>query len=497
LEPSFGGCSFLRSSKDRLEALGTTDATSQLFGCDVDPHAFEHLYAQLGLTQIQNHFVLADFLTVDPLAFDGRQFDVVIGNPPYVRHHDITAAQRKHIEQIRANAACDVSLQANLWAFFVLHSCRFLQKGGRVAWLLPITFVHAHYANSVKTFLARHFRTVTATALGERLFQAEGADEATVILTAEGWSSRASRPIRIGEITLSRVSDLQTSLSPQLSPHNQTTTSERKVFNRLRAFGVPLGAYCSFLIGTVTGDANFFLFSASKAASHHIPSRDLRPIVSRARQLNGLTVSRRELKQQFNAGARTKILYPRFPIRHPVAAYLRTKTRKQISENLTFGKRPQWFRPQVNKKPDAFFTCMSHSGPRLVLNEAQVACTNSLYEIKFCAKLSHSTRLLIAISMMTTFAQLSAELEGRRYGAGMLKHEPSDATRIRLILPEAHKNQIERLFKAIDQHLRTNDPESATRAADEFLIKKGLITEDDTAALQTELQRLRSLRHLG
>ena|ERR1700733_10812577 len=43
LEPSFGGCEFLDSSIQRLEQIGCTQPEKQIFGCDIDSQAFEHL----------------------------------------------------------------------------------------------------------------------------------------------------------------------------------------------------------------------------------------------------------------------------------------------------------------------------------------------------------------------------------------------------------------------------------------------------------------------
>jgi adenine-specific DNA-methyltransferase len=155
LEPGFGGCGFLESSANRLKALGCVEPSAQLHGCDVDNHAFHVLHRRLGLTRLREHFVLGDFLGQESDAFGGKRFDVVLGNPPYIRHHYIIGEQKALARALRDRMLPSLSLQASTWAFFVLHACEFLKVGGRVAWLLPSSFMHAYYASAPLNYRSR------------------------------------------------------------------------------------------------------------------------------------------------------------------------------------------------------------------------------------------------------------------------------------------------------------------------------------------------------
>src|SRR5687768_2282770 len=90
LEPSFGGCDFLSTLERRLLALGSPEPWKQIFGCDVDAKAFkQHLTRVLPRSSKRKHFVKGDFLTLNPTDFGVKHFTVVIGNPPYVSHHNM------------------------------------------------------------------------------------------------------------------------------------------------------------------------------------------------------------------------------------------------------------------------------------------------------------------------------------------------------------------------------------------------------------------------
>jgi hypothetical protein len=72
--------------------------------------------------------------------------------------------------------------------------------------------------------------------------------------------------------------------------------------------------------------------------------------------------------------------------------------------------------------------------------------------------------------MLSTFTQISAEVEGRSYGGGILKHEIGEASSIQLLLPSSVSQKvINDTFEKIDQYLRLGLSDQATIAADTFL----------------------------
>lgn len=79
----------------------------------------------------------------------------------------------------------------------------------------------------------------------------------------------------------------------------------------------------------------------------------------------------------------------------------------------------------------------------------------------------------MAVSILSSFSQLSAEIEGRGYGSGVLKHEPSEARRIRVLIPaNLNAEQIAIAFKTVDDLLRKGLRREAQNAADEFVMQE-------------------------
>ena len=172
--------------------------------------------------------------------------------------------------------------------------------------------------------------------------------------------------------------------------------------------------------------------------------------------------------------------------------YLGTFGEAKRDSNKTFKKRKLWHRPDDGRTPDAFFPYMYQHGPRIILNEARTTSTNTIHRVYFKGEMSsegvgselpfplapsgktisaETWRRTCAVSILSTFSQLSGELQGRSYGAGVLKHEPSEARRIRLVLPDFNSlEDPDRVFDKADTALRDGAPDAAREVADEFVL---------------------------
>lgn len=489
LEPSFGGCEFLDSSIRRLEEIGCAHPERQIFGCDIDPHAFDYLSERPHLAS-GSQFIQRDFLQAAPIDFGAVKFDVVMGNPPYVRHQKLGSEQKLWAQKIRQAVLPDLNLQTSLWGLFLIHSSRFLREGGRFAWLLPSSFVYADYAKHLQRFLRKHFAQVRVITLDQRLFESQGAMEGTVVLAAAGWTVESRRyPVAIHRSVVASIEKL----GHALSETERTIRQPKNAYNDLVKRSVRLGDYCSMQIGIVTGNAAFFLLNKTQATMHGLLDRNLSYVIGKSAIVPGLTIAKSDLRKAYEAGLKVKIFSPQNPPTPDAVEYIRQVPKHSIESNLTFNKRPIWYQPLDKKKSEAFFAGMSHLGPRLVLNSSGATCTNSLYRVSFKSNISKRTKQVLALLVQSTFSQLSAEHEGRAYSAGMLKHEPSDAGLIRLLLPSRTVG-LKQAFAQADRSLRAGDAVEARKIADRFLIANGALSAVDCGELAALLQQARDRR---
>jgi len=180
LEPSSGGAVFLRSSISRLTDLGSKKPASRLTACDIDASAC-YLAKKAGLSNSNVH--LCDFLEGNETF--KTKFDVILGNPPYVRRHRMSSADREKLEKLEFDGI-KLNRKASLWAYFVLKSTLLLKPGGRLGFVLPEALLYSEYGKQVLSWLTQRFKSCSLVSIRERCFVGEGANERVVVALLEG-----------------------------------------------------------------------------------------------------------------------------------------------------------------------------------------------------------------------------------------------------------------------------------------------------------------------
>ena len=507
LEPSFGGCGFLEAAFNRLDSLGSPDPVARIFGCDIDTVAFEHLSTVFSCPVGLNQFRQIDFLDCEAGADWPDRFTTVLANPPYIPHQRIGRQRRKELGG-RTWGIPDVGGRASLWAYFLAHSVSLLEEGGRMAWVVPGAALQADYAASCRDYLGRHFDRCAAIVVRERLFLEEGADEETVILLADGHRSRAREgAIELGEAqTLVELRALMDDWSAGRWTGNTTgmcpaalslNAGDLARFMALAgdASCRTVGNFAKVQIGIVTGANPFFVLPRSSLDPAGLVDADCGPILSKYRQAPGLTFTKSDHAAALGKGERGWLIETRQVGSNPrMARYLATFDAERLTSIGTFRKRSVWHRPCDGNFPDAFLPVMHHNGPRLVLNMLGCNSTNTVHRVYFHDRANASDRKLLAISLLTTFSQISAEMVGRRYGSGVLKHEPRDAERIQVLMPELAPDAIERSFADIDRRLRDGDAAGASAAADALVLGRHDLSAGQLDELRLALIKMRERR---
>lgn len=486
LEPCFGGCQFLDSAILRFRQLGNARPAQNLFGCDIDPIAFEHLGERFGSSWPPENFHRLDFLKTELGTFGTSGFDSSIGNPPYIRHSQFSDAQREAVSRWRDANNFSLDKKAGLWVYFLLHALTFLNNGGKLAWVLPGSFITSQYSAAVREFIAARFERVLAVCLGERLFLSEGTEERSVLLLAEGYQQQTKKQMHVSHCQdISKIKGIISHWAERPDDFDilGTNANESAVPPEIRSVMqeiagnnavTVLGDMARVKIGLVTGNNKFFIKSSSAWQTLNIPRKNLRAVIPRIAWLQGIVLNPSGLQGVIDNDAPCLMLdTSRKPWGKSLQDFLLTYPEEKLNSTATFKKREDWHYPFDDQTPDAFLAYITHFGPRLVVNRTDVNATNSLYRVFFAKGVTLKSQKLAAISIHTTFSQLWAEAVGRACGAGALKLEPSEVIKIPLIMPDGISGaDIQKVFGAMHRHLSNNDNASARKLADDFLFPK-------------------------
>lgn len=513
-EPSFGGCGFLRSAHDRLVALKGSAAPEQIFGCDIDPDAFGFLASLFERPVDLDRFHEGDFLLQEFPDTWLSSFDAVIGNPPYLPYRKISASIRERALALLKAEGLELDRRASIWAYFVGLSVRFIKDGGRMAWVLPSSFIHANYARSLRKFILRKFENVCAFELQERQFLLEGTEEKTIVILAESKHSLAKvdddndiQLIRCAG-TLNLAEEIQKWQNGSFAKASSCASAvidclseaPLKLFRHLETHDHHhrLGDYLRVQIGLVTGNNRFFLRTEEERQQADLNAEDLARVLPRFKFVEGAELTNQDIEVMRIDGAKTFLVSAENTELAPrkVREYLESYPEEAKAKCSTFKKRASWSLTDDNAIPDVFFPVMQHNGPRVVLNTAGLNCTNSIHRGYFIQDLTDTQKKLLSLSSLSTFSQISAEIVGRSYGSGALKHEPREAEAIAVLLPPIHHSKINSAFGRADTYLRAGNFDEASQVAD-YIILDALNVDcipTEASVLKSGLAQLRKNR---
>lgn len=435
LDPSYGGCAMLSAAMAVLSRLGAAFGGRQVYGVDLDPGAWQYGADLIGRGVPTRNLIQRDFLRVLP--GEVPQVSVLIGNPPYVRHHLISDDTIETASQSVSRAGFSLSRRASYWAYFVLHGIHFIATNGRLALVLPAAVLQADYASEVRKALASQFSRVTAILVEERLFP--DAEEESVVILAES-KGQPLQEVRL--VSVPTVADLREAVThrrgvlvrdPGAGHPWYSSLVSHEAFDLYKGFvssgkGATLGTLATVRIGAVTGANKFFVVDMATQDRWRIPDTCVRPILSHAAHLGPtLTVGCSDIERLVESGKRVRLIVPPPPPRSlppGLRAYYRYGREAGIAKRYKCELRSPWYNVTDRQQPDGFLTYMSWTIPRLVINEAGVDCTNAIHRVYWTEQGTEIGARAIALAMMSSVAQLGVEMFGRSYGGGVLKIEP-------------------------------------------------------------------------
>lgn len=502
LDPCFGEGVFLRAALDRLRIIGSR-RTKQVAGVEVDARVYHSTARALaGRDKVdQAALFLADFFDLDREQIG--TFSAVVGNPPFIRYQRFAGRQRVTALARALQAGVRLTGLTSSWAPFIVHATTFLELEGRIAMVAPSELLHAAYAKPVLEFLARQFRRVRVLTFARRLFAHLSED--TVLILGEG---HGRGPGTIDLVPLRDASTLADADSQNLTgvairPRGSGDGVVRSIAfllpERIRTLYGHLAedsrvarfeTLATAGIGYVTGNNDFFHLSAREAEHYRIADHVLRHAVCRAGWLTGLCFDRRDWMRLSRRGEKTLLLdlsRCHDPLPGPVAAYVRQGVLAKVDKAYKCRVRRPWYVVPHVVVPDLFLAYMANWRPPLVLNRARAVAPNTL----LCVRLRPRTGFIaetLAATWWTSLTALSVEIEGHSLGAGLLKLEPGEATKVLLATPPFLRDRLAatRLVRELDRLVRDGQFERALDFGDREILQSGLgVSAEECSWLRT------------
>jgi len=424
-------------------------------GFEIDPH-----YGEPARGLWQGHplkLTLGDFTTAEAPRPAGR-FNLIICNPPYVRHHHLDNADKARLQAATAEA-CGVKVGglAGLYCYFLALSHAWLADDGIAGWLIPSEFMDVNYGVAAKRYLLNHVELLQIQRFDPNDVQFGDALVSSAVVWFRKRRPMAGHQIEFtyGGTLANPARRLPVAAGALQTEAMWTRFPESPV--RETSTGLRLADFFKIQRGIATGDNTFFIRSTQQLAAHGLPRELFKPILPGPRHLPTDEV---EADQDGipKLERRLFILDCRLPEgeikqRYPsLWAYLQTG-KPSVSERYLCRFRSPWY-AQENRPPAPFVCTYMGRGDvksgrpfRFILNHS-LATTANVYLMLYpkpplALALEDNPKLKRKVWEFLNAIKPETLLgEGRVYGGGLYKMEPKElanvgAEAIAALLPKA------------------------------------------------------------
>jgi len=459
LDPAFGTGAFFTA----LLRAFPSDRIAAATGYEIDPHYGDPAGKLWDTTPLHLH--ITDFTQATPPAIAGPRANLLICNPPYVRHHHLPGEVKQRLQRA-ATQATGLRLNglAGLYCYFLCIAHTWMAPDGLAGWLIPSEFMDVNYGEQIKKYLLSQVTLVRI----HRYAPEDGQFADALVSSALVWFRNAPpRPDHTVAFTYGG-----TLAHPAVSAHipadHLRATAKWTGLPHTYALPHPTTAELRlsdlFRIqrGVATGANHFFVLTPEQIVRHALPLQFLMPILPSPRYVPPNEIAAN------NAGEpmlerrlfllRCDLPEERVRMDYPTLwSYLQSGVQTGVSGRYLCRHRTPWYTQDVRPPAPLLCTYMGRKGSgrpfRFLLNHSQATAPNVyllLYPQPLLAQaLQAQPDLLRTIWQLLNQIPLEALVgAGRVYGGGLHKMEPRELGNVTLppaALPELMGRQVSQL----------------------------------------------------
>ena len=497
LEPSCGDGNFIESAIRRFKELGVPN--NKLLGLikgieliEEEAEKSKERAAKYGLnsTTIFN----SDFFNYISNANGGALFDIVIGNPPFIRYQNFPEEHREVAFKMMEKMDLHPNKLTNIWVPFLVISASKLKRSGKLAMVIPAELFQVKYAAETRVFLSRYFSRITIVTFKKLVFT-DIQQEIVLLLCEKGVTTyKGIRVLEVNNLSELQSVDIEKVHEAEVKSLEHSTEKWTKYFleeNEIQLLRriksekkiKPCSDIMDVDVGIVTGRNKFFMLSKEIVSKWKLKSYTTK-VVSKSNHFKGIIYTDSDFDKNSVENCPVHLF---LPADHDYAS-LPKACRKYIDygEEMDFNSgykcriRKHWYITPSLWAPDAFVLRQVGDYPKLIINQTNASSTDTIHRVRFKTNIQPE---IIALSYLNSLTFAFSEISGRSYGGGVLTFEPTEIEEIPL--PLLNQGSID--FKKIDALIRQRKIEEVLDIIDEELLIKQLHFSE------TEVQMLRGI----
>lgn len=364
LDPSCGGGYFIIQLFKKLvplaKALGienpeTHVMNENLFGFDIDENAI--LITQLEVYE-KTGFIAANIEAMDFLIGTQEQYDIIIGNPPYMGHKLLTGEYR---ERLYTDYKAVFSDKGDLSYCFIKRAIDSLQKGGKLCFITSRYMLEALYGADIRQYISSNGSIKSLVDFyGVRIINGVGVDNIIFIFEKENLSTDFNF-FRVKESGKGQGKEVFEDIKEQAEKYTKyikvnraklkaegwsfLSEMEEEILNKIN--GNELATYCESYQGIITGCDSAFVVSREKAEELELETSVLKPWIKN-KNVREYNVTQSDEYIIYSDLIKDEEQYPR-AIEFIGTYKERLSDRRECKKGLR-----RWYELQWGRKPDIF-----------------------------------------------------------------------------------------------------------------------------------------------
>jgi adenine-specific DNA-methyltransferase len=420
VDPGVGSARF-------LALAGARFPDAELIGIDIDPLAALMARANLAVSGSgkRARIILGDYRRFNEQV-DGST--LYIGNPPYVRHHQIAAPWKEWLAAEAAKLKLTASKLAGLHVYFFLATASSAKPKDFGAFITASEWLDVNYGALVRSLMLGRLGGKSVTVIEPTAQPFPDAATTAAITTFD----IGAKP---NSVYFRRIEDLASldELGKGRRVHRDRLAAEGRWSHLTRSSEKPpegyveLGELCRVHRGTVTGANGVWI-----AGEHSIglPEAVLFPTITRAREVleaDGLLSDPHRLRRVIDLPADLDELDA--SARKAVEKFLKVARAMGAHTGYVARNRRAWWAVGLRVAAPIISTYMARRPPGFILNKADARHINIAHGLYPREHLGEAVQKRLVAFLQTNISQKS----GRTYAGGLTKFEPREMER--LIVP--------------------------------------------------------------
>jgi len=500
LEPSCGDGVFLEQIKENLFAYKSITAV------EIDAkESKKSKDLKLPRTNILNK----DFFN---FANSTKQkFDLIIGNPPYIRYQYFNKEQREEVIKIFSKAELKYSKLSNAWVGFIVGSTLLLKEKGKIGFVIPAEILQVGYAKQLRNYLAHTYNKINIISFKKLVFSE--AQQEVILLLCE---KNDSREHLIEHLEVEDASKLQNLDVANLKSSRKKIDfkSNKWTFYFLNQTEInfiekllhqktikTIKEYAKVEVGMTTGSNDFFTVNKTTVDQYDLNDY-AKPMVGRSVQVISSQFTNQDWKNNIKENAKAFfLLFPdKIKLTKKAKEYIVKGEEQNIQKLYKCSIRNQWQIVPSVWISDALFIRRNNIYPRLILNKAKAFTTDTMHRVTIRKDIDNLDKLKkinpesFIASYYNSLSFAFAEINGRSHGGGVLELMPSEVENI--IFPYDERNKD--LSELIDHMFRSGKTiHEVLEVTDGIILKERAGLSDKEIKLANTIWKKLLYRRLG